>query len=98
MLRAMTPQHLLDWQTYALLEPFGELRADYRAAQIVTMLANVNRDPKKRHEPYKVMDFLLDFTEGASASRTRTQTWQEQKGLLRMWLGGGQASTPKRRA
>lgn len=44
---------------YHSLEPFGELRADYRAALIAQTIANVNRS--KGQDPYKLEDFLINF-------------------------------------
>lgn len=70
---------LLKWGKYYQREPFGEWRADVRSAQIVQMLANINRDPKRRQEPFQIKDFLLferekpkpkqeEGAEGATAS------------------------------
>jgi hypothetical protein len=36
----------------------AEQRADARAALVCSVLANVNRDPKKRSSPYHVSDFM----------------------------------------
>lgn len=47
------------WEAYAELEPFDELRADYRSAQIVQMLYNINRDSKKEPNGRKIDEFLL---------------------------------------
>ena len=35
-------------------------RADYRAALVASVLANVNRDPKKRAEPFTPFEFMPD--------------------------------------
>jgi hypothetical protein len=43
---------------YASIEPFGEERADVRAGIIASVIANVNRDRKKRPEPFSVQDFM----------------------------------------
>lgn len=80
MLRDMTGPQLLEWRAYADLEPFDEERADLRAAQICAVLAEVNRDKKKRPEPFTPKDFLFHFGRG----QAREQTWQEQKALMRM--------------
>lgn len=61
MLRQMTAKEFLGWEQYFQLAPFGDLRADYRSASIVAMIANVNRDSKRRPEPYTVEDFRLRF-------------------------------------
>lgn len=49
------------WQAYARLEPFGPLRDDYRAAQVVTMLGNINRDRKQHPEPFTPGDFFASL-------------------------------------
>ena len=43
---------------YATLQPFGESAAWYRNAMLMSLHANMNRDPKKRSEPYTPDDFL----------------------------------------
>ncbi len=45
---------------YASLEPFGEERADLRAALVAQITANALRS---RKEPYKLNDFMLRFGE-----------------------------------
>ncbi len=40
------------------LEPFGDLVADLRHGVAVSTLANLNRDPKSRPEPYGSDDFI----------------------------------------
>jgi hypothetical protein len=59
---------------YERIEPFGELRADYRAAQIVTMVHNVAVSVEHQKT---VEDFLLKF--GAKAKK---QTVAEQIMIL----------------
>ena len=63
MLRQMEGRLFREWQAYNLLEPFDERRADWRAAQIVAMLAELNRDPEKRRKPWTAADFMLKFEE-----------------------------------
>lgn len=71
MLATMTAEQFLEWRAYADLEPFDEERADYRAAQVVQTLLNVNR--KKGHPVIPLRDCVLQFssdsTEGASRAR-----------------------------
>ncbi len=40
------------------MEPFGELVADQRHGIAVSTLANVNRDAKRRPDPYQPNDFI----------------------------------------
>lgn len=57
MLDRMSSREFTEWLAYYELEPFGEQRADLRAALIASVIANAHRDPKKK--PYKAADFLL---------------------------------------
>lgn len=56
----MSSAQLAEWMAYAKLEPFGEERADLRAGIIASVIANVNRDPKKQR-PFKPEDFMPKF-------------------------------------
>ena len=53
-----------------------EEREDRRFGRVVAMLANVNRDPKKRSKPYTEEDFIPRRAE------RKTQTVAEQKAIL----------------
>lgn len=57
----MSYAEFIDWMTYYSIEPFGGLRDDLHAAQVVAMIANVNRNPKKHKAAYKVSEFMLDW-------------------------------------
>jgi hypothetical protein len=46
------------WFAYYRLEPWGEERADLRSAIVASNVANSNRDPRKRPEPYAPADFM----------------------------------------
>ncbi len=41
------------------IEPFGDERADYRQAMTSCILANSNRDKKRKPTPFKVEDFMI---------------------------------------
>lgn len=43
---------------YEEVEPFGEMIADQRHGVLSSVLANVNRDAKKKPEPYRADDFI----------------------------------------
>ncbi len=59
MLRELTAKQFRDWEVYATLEPFDEKRSDFRAAQIVQMLYNVNRG--KNVKAITLEECLLQF-------------------------------------
>ena len=46
------------WLAFYQIEPFGDLVADERHGSAAALLANVNRDPKTRPEPFKPEDFI----------------------------------------
>ncbi|WP_414446857.1 DUF4035 domain-containing protein [Burkholderia sp. 22PA0099] len=46
------------WLAFYRLEPWGSEIEDLRAGAGVSMLANINRDVKKRPEPFGPLDFF----------------------------------------
>lgn len=87
MLASIPATLFLEWRAYDELEPFGELRQDYRIASVVQALYNLQRDPKKHRDPFPIADFVLKFGEPEGASREKRQTWQEQKLLAKILVG-----------
>lgn len=59
LLDSVSYPELMRWGKYYSIEPFGEWPANLRAAQIVATLANINRDTKKRSQPYEITEFEL---------------------------------------
>jgi len=61
MLAQMPARLLAEWMAFYQvenLEPWGEERADLRSGIVASVIANVNRDPKKRRKPYSPEDFM----------------------------------------
>jgi hypothetical protein len=58
MLASMRPSEFGLWCALYKQEPWGEQRADLRAAINTSVLANVNRNTKKKHEPFTPLDFM----------------------------------------
>ena len=56
--RALTAKQFLELEAYKQLDPFREVRADYRAAQVAQMLYNVNRG---KHPTISLNELLLNF-------------------------------------
>lgn len=52
------------------VEPFGEARADLRNAQLMALLANINRDAQRRPTAYTPREFLPDWWTDAPATNT----------------------------
>lgn len=84
LLESISYEELTEWGHFYNTDPFGEWRADARSAQIVAMLANINRDPNKHPDAYKLSEFMLfdrlmpevkrDQNEGARIA-PETLTW-----------------------
>ncbi len=62
---------LAEWMEYDRIEPFGSWRDNWHMAVLTSIVANSNRDPKKRPHPFSPSDFL--YMDG--------ETRQEQKDL-----------------
>jgi hypothetical protein len=60
MLRSITAKQFQEWEAYAKLEPFNELRDDYRFASIVAMIFNMAVAVKDRKT---LAEFVLPFGE-----------------------------------
>lgn len=54
----MSSREFTEWLAYSRLEPFGPEADDQRIAQLMALIANVNRDPKRRKTPWTPEDFL----------------------------------------
>jgi hypothetical protein len=81
MARRIPAWLIAEWEAYAALEPFGELRADYRSAQIVAMLYNLNRDPKKDPDGKGTHEFLIPWD---AEEKTDEQRQKEHEGKMRV--------------
>lgn len=72
LLATISSRELAEWALYAELEPFGATRADVRAGIVAATVANVNRDPKKRKEPYTPGDFFSELRQARPAKPRQT--------------------------
>jgi hypothetical protein len=75
--RFLTIRQIREWIAYYNLEPFGEIRADWRQAMTSMILANANRGKKGR--TYKVKDFML-----TDKKKRRQQTPEEMQAMLNL--------------
>ena len=73
MLSKMDSREISEWMAYYSMDPFGEVRADYRMAMLACLTANINRG---NGQPFKVSDFMPEF------GPKKQQTVQEMKALL----------------
>lgn len=56
--RELRPSELGLWAALYSIDPWGEQRGDLRAAIVASLIANVNRDTKRRPEPFRPDDFM----------------------------------------
>lgn len=82
LLARASSRELAEWMAFAQLEPIGDRRGDYQAAQVAQVIANVNRDTKKRKKPYPVEDFLLEWEDPEEPAKG--QPWKEQLRIVEM--------------
>lgn len=88
MLRKLTAKQFAGWEHFAQLEPFGEFRADYRAALIAQTIANVHRGTR---ESYSIEDFKLQFDDQTGKNK---QTPEFQLVIARA-IAAGYSATDK---
>lgn len=84
-LARISSRELTEWREFYRLEPFGEERADYRAALIAAVIANANR--RKGQKPFAVKDFMPDFEGRPREPRTPEQLLSVAE-MLNAALGG----------
>ena len=71
-------------QEYVALDKRHKLeqeRRDFRAALVCSVLANVNRDPKRKPKPYTPKDFMPEYGGGSLSKR---QTPKEMLAVFEM--------------
>lgn len=98
MLRGMSIRHFQEWRAFSDLEPFDEVRADYRSAQIVRELRNTIG--RRKGQPATLEECLLRFVTSKSVHRSatdveraRAETLATMNMLMQMF---GEPAKPKR--
>ena len=92
MLRSLTAKQFIEWECYARLEPFNELRADQRAALIASTVYNMAVARKDRR---KLEDFLLTFEEREPAKKQTPKQQFELMKILAAAHAGDDGPPPK---
>ena len=86
LLARLSSRQISEWMAYDSLDPFGEERADLRFGMLMALLANINRDPKARKEPYTAEEFMPRFggqeQDGQDEQDKTKQTWEQQKAMM----------------
>jgi len=67
-LEHLSAHEFAEWMAYSQIEPWGEERADMRAALICKILADFNT-PKGK-QPMKLSDFMLKFDQERKVQST----------------------------
>lgn len=71
---------------YMKVEPFGPLVDDMRYAGLVSLLANVNRDSKKKPTPYAMEQFMFSETEKkAKIYPPKSEVIKKIKAFAKVW-------------
>lgn len=79
LLQRISSRELSEWMAFFSLEPWGCEVEDWRFGMLASVVANANRDAKKRRQPYEPQDFM------PKRSKCEEQSWEEQARILEMW-------------
>lgn len=90
----LTEEEFGEWLAYDSISPIGGNRIDILAAQICSVIANVNRNQKKKPSPYTIKDFLL-FQE---KEEKKKQTPEEALSILKAVARTQKRKSKKRKA
>jgi hypothetical protein len=82
----LTLDELMLYWAYWQANPWGEWRADLRIAQLCAIIANVNRDPKKRKKPYTADEFM-PFDQFGRKRKRQADTGNVEPGLFDALMG-----------
>ena len=69
LLATITSSQLAGWMAYAAIEPFGEYRSELRHGQQMALQANINRDSKRKPQPYTPAEFM-NFVDSPEEERS----------------------------
>lgn len=78
----ISSRELSEWMAFYRLEPWGAEVEDWRFGMLASVVANANRDPKRRRKPYEPTDFMPR----RDRRPAEEQTWEEQARILEMWM------------
>ena len=56
----LNARQIAEWEAFYTLEMFGDIREDLRFARLCALLAEINRNHKKRSEPFREEEFMKD--------------------------------------
>ena len=82
LLRRVSSRELAEWMAFFSLEPWGCETEDWRFGMLASVIANANRDPKRRRRPYEPKDFMPQ----RRTQPAESQTSEEQAQILEAWM------------
>ena len=72
MAEGMSSSLLNEWFAFFRLEPFGTDMENHRTGVVASVVANANRNPKKKPEAYKPSDFFPKKKKRMTAKEIKT--------------------------
>jgi len=78
LLERIDSRELSEWMVCEQLEPFGDALVDMHFSQLAYLIAESNRDTKRRKEPFTPNDFSLRYRE------SRNEAPSARASLLRL--------------
>jgi hypothetical protein len=86
MLQALSALKFNEWNDYFELEPFGELRADFRMATLAAVLVNALTRTKDSDPIKTAADFMPDFEKAFDEKyKIREEAAPEEEQKLHVW-------------
>ncbi len=102
ILKGLPAKEFLRWEAYYQMQPFGEWRADVRAAQIAATAHNVMVGKESRVQVSDLIpDWLKNYDEAVKKAEQEQQpepvkqTVEEQIAIARMWVAAFNAEQPE---
>lgn len=89
LLSEISSAELTEWMTYYQLEPWGTGPDDLRAGILASTIANVNRDEKRRPQPYEPGDFIPRREEAEAEEQSLEEQQQILQSLMAAWAAKG---------
>jgi hypothetical protein len=84
MLAQMPAGLMAEWMAFDMVEPVSlGYRGDVQAGIIASLIANVNRDVKKRKEAYRVEDFMPEW--GSSGENAQEPSPEDVWAKVKAW-------------
>jgi hypothetical protein len=68
--RTLKPADIMEMMIYDRIEPWAHNYEWYKPAIVSAMIANANRDPKKKSRPYEPDDFVPNWVKQKQRGKT----------------------------